>query len=189
MFGGRLMDSIKELIAEKFGTTDVIRANSEAEARELKEAKQRISELEENISQMRRLSLKCAETNEMTTQLVQSAIDRIEEIKGVSAEGTGKEELEKISADLAALQESVAKAFKDQEEAIHKENVKVYRNVQGALIDELKQQSEAIAIQHLHIEKKLKGVKPIAIIALCFSGVNLAAILAAIVYYIMVIGF
>lgn len=182
------MDSFKEMIAEKFGTTDVIRANSEAEARELKDAKKRISELEENVSQMRRLSLKCAETNEMTAQLVQTSLDRIEEARTSNGEGISQEELEKITASLQALKESMEQSFKDQEEAIHKENVRVYRNVQGALIDELKQQSEAIAIQHLHIEKKLSGVKPMSIIALCFSGINLLCILAAVVYFILSMG-
>lgn len=183
------MDSFKDKIAEKFGTTDMIYANSEAETRELNNAKARIEELEKAVSEMRRLSLKCAETNELTTQVIQASLEKIEETQvsgGVSADYT--EKLDAISAEIAALKESMAESFKDQEEVIHKEDVRVYRNVQAAIIDELKQQSEAIAAQHIHIERKLSGVKPISIIALVFSGISMVSIIAISVLVILTMG-
>ena len=67
------------------------------------------------------------------------------------------------------------------------ENVRVYRNVQAAVIEELKQQSEAIAIQHLHIEKKIRGIKPCAIIALVFSGISMVGV--AVALYILISNF
>lgn len=182
------MDSFKDKIAEKFGTTDLIRANSEAETRELNNAKSRIEDLENAVSEMRRLSLKCAETNELTTQVIQASIEKIEETSAAGTSCDYTEKLDAIEAELEALKSSLEASFKDQEEVIHKENVRVYRNVQAAIIDELKQQSEAIAAQHLHIERKLSGIKPISIIALVFSGISMLSIIAISVLVVLTMG-
>lgn len=185
------MDSFMDKIAEKFGTTDVIRANSEAEAKELQSAKARIAELEKAVAEMRRLSLKCVETNELTTQVIQASLEKIEEIKGNDSAVAAQDysaELEAITTAISELKESVAESFKEQEEVIHKEDVRVYRNVQAAIIDELKQQSEAIAIQHKHIEGKMKGIKPISIIALVFSGISMVSIIGISILVILTMG-
>lgn len=180
------MDTFKDMIAGKFSGGDVIKANQEADARQLEAYKARVEELEKAVSDMRRLSLKCAETNEATGQLVQGAIERIEEVR---TGGSDPETLNKLSEDLAALKEVVEKGFSDATEENHKENVRVYRNVQATVIDELKQQSEAIAMQHMHIERKVKGIKPCAIIAVVFSGINLALFITAAVLFMMMMGF
>lgn len=184
------MDTIKEIFSQKFGSaSDVIKANSEAEAKELKIAKERIDDLERAVSDMRRLSLKCAETNEITSQLVQGTIEKLE--ADTSEPAVAPELLEKLneaSEKLEALKQEMEESFRTQEETIHKENVRVYRNVQASIIDELKQQSEAIAAQHSHIEKRIKGIKPISIIALVFSGINLVVIAAAVVLFILSMG-
>ncbi|MBP5454237.1 MAG: hypothetical protein J6X48_01435 [Lachnospiraceae bacterium] len=183
------MDSFMDKIAGRFANSaDVIKANSEAEAKKLEEYKQRVEELEKAVSDMRRLSFKCVETNEATTQLVQGAIEKIEEMRGNEG-GLDSEELSKIVTDLNDLKASVEASFKAAEDEAHKENVRVYRNVQASLIEELKQQSEAIAIQHLHIEKKIKGIKPCAIIGIVFSGITMAMMIALSILYYLKIGF
>jgi len=178
------MDTFMEKVAGKLGGGDVIKANSEAEARQLEAYKARVEELEKAVSDMRKLSLKCVETNEQTGQLVQGAIEKIEEVQA-GGSSVSADEIKTLLTDLKADMDS---SFKHSEEENHKENVRVYRNVQATVIEELKQQSEAIAIQHMHIEKRIKGVKPIAIIALVFTGINLALWIAAAVYYMFTLG-
>ncbi len=185
------MDSFKDKIAEKFGTTDIIRANSEAEARELDNQNARVEELEKAVSEMRRLSLKCAETNELTTQVIRASIEKIEEtqVNTPSQEAADyTERLDAIEKEINDLKECMTAAFKEQEDIIHKEDVRVYRNVQAAIIDELKQQSEALAMQHMHIERRFRGIKPISIIALVFSGLSLAGIIGMAVLVVMALG-
>ncbi len=185
------MDSFKDKIAEKFGTTDIIRANSEAEAKELNNAKARVEELEKAVSEMIRLSLKCAETNEMTTQMIRASIEKIEEtqVNAPQAEAVDyTERLDAIEKQIQVLKDAMADSFKEQEEVIHKEDVRVYRNVQASIIDELKQQSEALAMQHMHIEKKFRGIKPMTIISLVFSGVSLVCMIAIVVLAILSMG-
>ncbi len=182
------MDSFFDKIAGRFKAEEVIKANSEAEAKELESAKNKVADLEKAVGDMRRLSLKAVETNEATTQLVASAIEKIEEIRSEGG-NVDSEELRKISEELLLLRETIEASFKASSEEAHKENVRVYRNVQAAVIEELKQQSEAIAIQHNHIERRIRGIKPCAIISLVFSGVSLAVIVSAVVYWFITVGF
>ena len=163
MFGGKIMDSFMDKIAGKLQSSEVIKANSEAEAKQLDAYKERVAELEKTVAEMRRLNLKCVEINEATTQLVQGAIEKIDAIKAEEG-GVSKEDLDKLS------------------EEIHKDGVRVYRNVQASLVEELKQQTEALAIQHAHIEKKLKGVKPVMIVMLVLSSISFAMFVAAAIY-------
>lgn len=182
------MDSFIEKIAGKFGAGDVIKANSEAEAKELDAAKEKIDELEKAVADMRRLSLKAVETQEATTQLVAGAIEKIEEFQAAAPEGQAAD-FGPVIEELSALKSTIESSFKVSSEEAHKENVRVYRNVQAAVIEELKQQSEAISYQHAHIEKKMKGVKPCAILSLVFSALAFLGVAAAIAYYILTVGF
>ena len=178
MFGRSLMDSFMDKIAQKFSSQDVIRANSEAEAKELEAAKEKIAEYENILSEIRRLNLKSVETNEITNQLVQSSVEKLEEYR---IQGVGKDYTEDI--------ESIKSSIKDQEDYIHKENVRVYRNVQASIVDELKLQTEALSIQNKALERKLKGIKPVAIIGLVFSGITMLAAVAYVLFDIVGIAF
>lgn len=182
------MDSFFEKITGRFGSNDVIKANSEAEAKELEKAREKVTDLEKAVSDMRRLSLKAVETNEATTQLVAAAIEKIEEVRATGG-SMSSDDLSKITAELEALKNTVETSFKASGEEAHLENVRVYRNVQASVIEELKQQSEAIAIQHLHIEKKIRGIKPCAIIALVFSGISMVGVGIALYILITHLGF
>lgn len=172
------MDSFMDKIAQKFSSQDVIRANSEAEAKELEAAKEKIAEYENILSEIRRLNLKSVETNEITNQLVQSSVEKLEEYR---IQGVGKDYTEDI--------ESIKSSIKDQEDYIHKENVRVYRNVQASIVDELKLQTEALSIQNKALERKLKGIKPVAIIGLVFSGITMLAAVAYVLFDIVGIAF
>ena len=135
----------------------------------------RTKSLESGIAEMRRLSHKCAEINELTEQLAKGAIERLEEAEPNVRTITETETSSESSQELKSL---IEESFKKQEETVHQENVRVYRNVQAAIVDELKQQSEAIAAGHVHMEKKIRGIKPVAIIALVFSGISMCTSIA-----------
>lgn len=182
------MDSFMEKIVGRFGSSsEVIKANSEADAKSLEEAKKKIDSLENAVSDMRRLSLKCVETNEATSQLVKASIEKIEEMQASSGKESNAD-IDAIVNELKSLKASIDDSFKASEEESHKENVRVYRNVQASVIEELKQQSEAIAIQHAHIERKVRGIKPVAIVALAIAGVNLVVTVIAALFILMYIG-
>lgn len=187
------MDGFMEKVAQNLGTEDIIRANSEAEAREFENVKNRMTEYENKVSdyetkvadyqskvadyenkvtgyedilsEIRRLNLKSVETNEMTNQLVSTSVERLEEYRNG---GAGKD----LSEDIDSIKETL----KDQEEYIHKENVRVYRNVQASIVDELRLQTEALGVQNKVLEKKLKGIKGLAVTVLVFSLIGMSGV-------------
>ena len=188
------MDGFMDRMTQELGTNDIIRANSEAEARELEETRNRVGEYEKALTEsreqvgeyervlsqsrermgeyekilteMRRLNLKTVETNEMTNQLVTSGIERFEQFQTVAGE----------SKDYSGDIEAIRDALRDQEEYIHKENVRVYRNVQASIVDELKLQTEALSFQNKALEGKIKGLKGLSLTSLILSAVTLLAL-------------
>ncbi len=168
------MDSFIDKITQKFSGGDVIRANSEADAKELEAARAQMAEYDKLLSEMRRLNLKCVETNEITNQLVASGVERLEEYK---VQGAGKD----YSEDINTIKESL----KEQEDFIHKENVRVYRNVQAAVVEELKLQTEALSFQNKGLEKKVKGIKTVSVVSLIFNAVTMIGVIAYLIMNLM----
>jgi len=82
-----------------------------------------------------------------------------------------KEEARQIreEEDKRALQEM----FKQSDEFVHKENVKVYRNVQAVVVDEIKNQTEGLYNHNQQLYSKIKSTKIAVIIAIVLGGVNL----------------
>lgn len=175
------MDSFIDKIAHRFGTNDVIKANAEAEARELEAARAQMAEYDKLLTEMRRLNLKCVETNEITNQLVAASVEKLESYQAKSSKENGRDYRQEF--------DDIKESFNDQQDFFHKESVRVYRNVQAAVIEELKLQTEALSVQNKELEKKLKGTKPIAIISLVFNGITMAAVIAYVVLTLLGISF
>ena len=81
------------------------------------------------------------------------------------------------SVDAGAIREVV----KEQDEYIHKENVRVYRNVQASIVDELKLQTEALSVQNKLLEQKVKGLKGIVVTSLIVGIVTLIGVAGVVV--------
>lgn len=80
-----------------------------------------------------------------------------------------KEELlaenEKRSEELRAeITKQLEESFNHSEDFLHKENVKVYRNVQAAIIEELNRQTEALTAKQQEGAGKQKAALPISIV-------------------------
>lgn len=181
------MDGFKEKLVKTCGTDDVIRANSEAEARELNETRETLKSYEQVTGEIRRLNLKCAETNEKTGQLVSEAIEKLEAMNGTAA-GIGEEDIQAIKDAVSEGAGSTADLLKAQEEYIHKENVRVYRNVQAAVVEELKLQTQALAEQNAELQKKVKATKGVAIAGLIFTILSFISTAGLIVMFILMMG-
>ncbi len=77
----------------------------------------------------------------------------------------GEKQSEERKQEFAALEER----FKQSEEFVHKENVKVYRNVQAVVVDELKRQTESLSMENQALSAKQNTVLIISIFAMLFS--------------------
>ena len=78
------MDNFMDRLSNRFHAGELIRANSEAEAKQMQTLKAQNEELADVISQVRRLNLKTIEVSEQMSQLAAASIEKIEEIQAAA---------------------------------------------------------------------------------------------------------
>ncbi len=105
---------------------------------------------------------------------VSESLAKIAEIK----ENSGS--IEEITGIMTDLQTKLESLFKGMEDFLHTDNVKVYRNVQAAMIEELEKQTEDLKIAQAATEKRSKILLPFVIITMILSIANLAVTAARI---------
>lgn len=82
-----------------------------------------------------------------------------------------KEEARQIQAEEDKKQ--LAEMFRQSDDFVHKENVKVYRNVQAVVVDEFKSQTEGLTKHNRELYAKLKSTKVAVTIAIVLGAANL----------------
>jgi len=104
-------------------------------------------------------------------QTLSESLAKIAEIKENSTA------LDKVTANMAenisTLQAKLEKMFKSMEDFLHTDNVKVYRNVQAAMIEELGKQTAEIKESQEKLEKSCKAVSPFAVATMVIVIINL----------------
>lgn len=162
------MDNFMDKLAQRFNAQEMIRANAQAEAQELERLRQQVKAYDECMQEMRKLNLKnieaveqvkalAGQTEAMLKQMPQTDTQANEEkleacrklaedCKKLLEENTeGAAALwEKMQKQQGNLEANTQKAQDALEEFMHKESVKVYRNVQASLQDELKEQTKEL---------------------------------------------
>ena len=122
------MDNFMDRLAEKLNAGEIIKANREADTEQMEMLEGKIKEYEKCLDQMCRMNQELQNT-----------------IAGMKTEGGQEQE------SLARLEKSVDGVKRSMEELsvrindfVHKENVKVYRNVQAVVVEEAAKQNEAV---------------------------------------------
>ena len=204
------MDNFMDKLAQKFSAQEMINANSQAEAEEMKRLQMQVSEYEKILQEMRKLSYKNTELSERLELVIGENAGKIqrmkedeeeliavlkdlteEQTKNRDSELEKKEEerLEKERADEAKKQSDISvitnlleNKFQRSDDFVHKENVKVYRNVQAVVVDELKRYTENAQEEKNAINAKLGKVMKFSVISM------LASIISAVLWALMAAG-
>ncbi len=135
------MDAFIDKLAQKFTASEVIKGNHEAEAKEIEQLKAQIETYEKLLQDMKLVNLKNMESAEKLNKLAEETANAL------------KKEAEQGEPSYAD-KELVQQLFDKQSDTIHKENVKVYRNVQAAVGDVLKDQTKSILDAQSQAAKK-----------------------------------
>lgn len=176
------MDNFIDKLAQKFTAGEVIRANQAAEEQELRRLRQQVAEYENCLQEMRKLQLLNTETAESMKQLqacntetaeslkqlleksyadldrlTRESLDKITQLTVVNQDKGREEELDRLLKTLEANQKEIADWFKRADDFLHKENVKVYRNVQAVVVEENKAKTEAILAAQEATARKYYG--------------------------------
>lgn len=197
-------------LAQKFSAQEMIKANSQAETEELERLQLQVSEYEKILQEMRKLNYKNTELAEKLELMIGENARKIQSMKedeqqliaalrdltdeqtrNREAEITRKteEQLERAQAqpqqiDISAITDLIEKKFQKSDDFVHKENVKVYRNVQAVVVDEMKRCIESLQGEQDALKKMLDAkLKKIMIL----SGISVAAALTSVVLWALMI--
>lgn len=105
-------------------------------------------------------------------QTVAESLAKIAEIKENTAN------LEALTETMTGVQEKLEQSFKSLEDFLHTDNVKVYRNVQAAMVEELEKQTTQIKDAQERNVRNIRILIPFAIITMIFSLANLGIMIA-----------
>ena len=181
------MDTFMDKLAQKLNAQEMIKANSAADAEEMDQLKNQLREYDECLAQMQQANKELRAVNHAMETLMSETIapevtklseegvaalqklqqENTEKLEALGQQYTAKlEELQQSTEVLDELQKHVDEKLSTTEENVHKECVKVYRNVQAVVVEENEKQTEAIAAKvKENLGGKLNGVLGVSIAA------------------------
>lgn len=191
------MDNFMDKLAQKFNAQEMIKANSQAETAEMKKLQLQVAEYEKILQEMRKLNYKNAELTEKIDGLVGENAGKLQGLqedeqkllnllRDLTEEQTRNRE-EEFSRKEEEKQEAVAGAqtqskeivsctqelFARSEDFVHKENVKVYRNVQAVIVEELKKQTDTLCQENDRLASRMNVVMAFSLITMLLAVASL----------------
>lgn len=191
------MDNFMDKLAQKFNAQEMIKANSQAEAAEMKKLQLQVAEYEKILQEMRKLNYKNAELSEKIDVLVGENAGKLQglqedeqkllsTLRDLTEEQTRncEEELSRKAEEKQDVQQDTKAQTKDiiaqtqelmtrSEDFVHKENVKVYRNVQAVIIEELKKQTDALCQENIRLASRMNVVMAFSLITMLVAVASL----------------
>ena len=155
MFGGSWMDTFMDKLAQKFTAQEMIKANSAAEAAELQRVRDQVKKYNDCLQEMKQVN---DDTKAALVQIQDTLSAGMEQFKNAEIP------LEGMSNDIMDF--------------VHKENVKVYRNVQAVVVEELKKQNEELSAKLAAMSKTQRTTRNVAVSAMFFALLAAAALAA-----------
>lgn len=192
------MDNFMDKIAQKLNSQEVIRANSAADAAQIEKLQEQVREYDACMKEMRKLNLKNVENEQKIQELLikneecvqklfdecsmgmqqitQECLTKMQTVNSKSEKAAQIEEaLEDMRKLSAANMNKIDELFKQSDDYVHKENVKVYRNVQAVVVEEMEKQAQVLLnMGHASaLAVKNKNVFVVSIITLIVSMINM----------------
>ena len=149
------MDTFMDKLAQKFTAQEMIKANSAAEAAELQRVRDQVKKYNDCLQEMKQVN---DDTQATLAQINETLAAGMEQFKNAEIP------LEGMSNDIMDF--------------VHKENVKVYRNVQAVVVEELKKQNEELSAKLDAMSKTQRTTRNVAVSAMFFALLAAAALAA-----------
>ena len=131
-----IMDTFIDKLAQKKNAQEMIRANSAAEAAKMEQMQKQMKAYDELMQEIRRVNIKTAENVDHVQDMLAQCVEKLEALEA------GSGQAEDVEKQLAGIKTLLEERLTQSEEFVHRENVKVYRNVQAAFTEELAKQNE-----------------------------------------------
>ena len=132
------MDTFIDKLAQKKNAQEMIKANMTAEAAKMEQLQNQMQANDGLMQEIRKVNLKTVENVAEMRKALETCIEKLDALQADSSQTEQEQET------LAEIKNLLEEKFRQSEDFMHKENVKVYRNVQAALVEELKKQTEEL---------------------------------------------
>ncbi len=132
------MDTFIDKLAQKKNAQEMIKANMTAEAAKMEQLQNQMQANDGLMQEIRKVNLKAVENVAEMRKALETCIEKLDALQADSSQTEQEQET------LAEIKNLLEEKFRQSEDFMHKENVKVYRNVQAALVEELKKQTEEL---------------------------------------------
>ncbi len=165
------MDTFIDKLSQKKNAQEMILANMNAEAAKMERMQEQMKTYDELMQEIRQVNLKTAENLSEVQKTLKEYLDKLEALQAAQSRDN---ENGQTAEQLKALLEE---KFKQSDEFLHRENVKVYRNVQASVSDELNRQTDELKKSQAQ-NKTGRALLPISIL-------TLLAVLADIVIHLL----
>jgi len=166
MFGGSWMDTFMDKLAQKFTAQEMIKANSAAEAAELQRVRDQVKKYNDCLQEMKQVN---DDTKAALVQIQDTLATGMEQFKNAEIP------LDGLNENLKGYMDGISNDIMD---FVHKENVKVYRNVQAVVVEELKKQNEELSAKLDAMSKTQRTTRNVAVSAMFFALLAAAALAA-----------
>lgn len=153
------MDTFIDKLAQKRNAQEIIRANTTAETAKMEQMQKQLQAYDGLLQEIRRVNLKTAENAAEVKNVLKVCMDKLDSVQKVEGQLEGSEQT------LEEIKQLLEEKFRQSDDFLHKENVKVYRNVQAALIEELNKQTEELKNSQVQ-NKTSKALLPISVLIL-----------------------
>lgn len=166
------MDTFMDKLAHKLTAQEMIKANTAADTEEMNRLKAQVKEYTDCLQEMKlvchELQTYSQELRALNTQMdgvfdeaIRPQVDKL-----VSESLRKLQEFQVATPDNSELKQFVEEKITASSESVHKECVKVYRNVQAVVVEEGNKQTEAMNAAVAKVKGKLNAVLGISIAAL-----------------------
>lgn len=154
------MDTFMDKLAQKMNAQEIIKANMAAETARMEQLQSQVEAYEALLKDMRRVNTKTVENTEQMKKVLQESLSKVEE-----AQTANENEID-VKMLLTELKRQMEEAFRRSDDFMHKENVKVYRNVQAAMIEELNKQTEFLIQKQRENTSGKKALIPLSVMTI-----------------------
>jgi len=178
MFGGRLMDLFLDKLSNRLTAQEIIKANAEAEASQLHKAEEQVAEYDAALAQMKQVNAKTQATLVQMEKALAEGLSKFEnatlpteEIEKLVEESLTQ--IRALSEENAQVGEKIEEGFTKQNaeitDFVHKECVKVYRNIQAVQEAESAKVEENIQKEVAKVLAKQRANLGVGVTTLIFS--------------------
>ena len=162
------MDTFMDKLAQRLNAQEIIKANSAADAAQLERYKEQVLQYEKYLVSLQ----DCLQSHEQQNEKLKNDLIGILEKLNENTHAD-RESVQELSTKLEEL-------FAKSDDFNHKEDVKVYRNVQASVVEELEKQTTELKGAVEQTASRNKVLLPFVIITMVISIANVAITVARI---------